>query len=194
MIHDLKRLEDIEVHLPDKLEHLFRDEKWISQYKKVRSEEELEQLRKITVDVCTIRGGSISVVIPADCTFTVSIVFPQGTNVDDLTKRVKQIEGRYSEVTLNIDGVDLPDYADPYGEMPGIIRQTAKKIGMEEPVLTPDIAISDCRYWRYQGIPAYWYGPGGSDCSAANESVLIEDLLNTVRVHTLAAYEYLKQI
>lgn len=193
VIRDLKELEDIEVRLPDEMEQLFRDEKWTAQYTKVRSAAELEQLRKITVDVCTIKGGSMSVMIPADCIFTVSIVFPQGTNVDDLTQRVKRIEDRYSEVTLSIEGVDPPDYSDPNGELPALIRSAARKIGMAEPVMTPDIAISDCRYWRRQGIPAYWYGPGGADCGAANESVLIEDLLNTVRVHAITAYEYLKR-
>ena len=72
------------------------------------------------------------------------------------------------------------------------IRNAAKSIGLKKPILTPDIAISDCRYWRYRGIPAYWYGPGGEDCSAANESISIEDLLNTVRVHALTALEYLQ--
>lgn len=193
VIRDLKELENIEVRLPDEMEQLFRDEKWTAQYTKVRSAAELEQLRKITVDVCTIKGGSMSVMIPADCIFTVSIVFPQGTNVDDLTQRVKRIEDRYSEVTLGIEGVDPPDYSDPNGELPALIRGAARKIGMAEPVMTPDIAISDCRYWRRLGIPAYWYGPGGSDCGAANESVLTEDLLNTVRVHAITAYEYLKR-
>jgi acetylornithine deacetylase/succinyl-diaminopimelate desuccinylase-like protein len=150
-----------------------------------------EQLPKVPVDVCTLKGGTSSVVIPADCTFTVSIVFPWGTDVDKLTQKVLDIAERYPEAELRIDGVDQPDYADPNGELPAIIRRAADDIGIAQPALTPDIAISDCRYWRYRGIPAYWYGPGGADCSAANESVSIDDLLDTVRVHALTAYEYL---
>lgn len=110
-----------------------------------------------------------------------------------LEEKLKEIVARYPEAELTVDGVDMPDMADMNGELPGIIQAVATDLGLEKPILTPDIAISDCRYWRYQGTPAYWYGPGGEACSAANESVLIEDLISTVKVHTLSALRYLQR-
>ena len=192
VIQDLKQMESINVELPEEINTLLCDDTWLASYRTVRGEKEANQLKKITVDVCTIKGGSLSVVIPSDCCFTVSVVFPQGTNVNLLTQKVNEISNKYDEVTLRIDGVDMPDMSNKNGELPSIIQSAAESIGLKRPVLTPDIAISDCRYWRYKGIPAYWFGPGGENCSAANENVMIEDLLNTVRIHTITALEYLQ--
>lgn len=193
VIRDLKQLENMSVELPEEINTLLRDDTWLALHRTVRGEKEANLLKKITVDVCTIKGGSLSVVIPSDCCFTVSVVFPQGTDVDLLTKKVNEISDKYDDVLLHIDGVDMPDMSDKNGELPSIIQAAAESIGLKRPVLTPDIAISDCRYWRYKGIPAYWFGPGGEDCSAANENVLIEDLLNTVRIHAITALEYLQK-
>lgn len=192
MIRDLKELEHTEVALPKGISTLFEDKSWLKTYKRIRSDSEVEQLRKITIDVCTIKGGSLPVVIPSECKFTVSIVMPMGTDIPMLTEKVKEIVSKYPEAELKIDGVDAPDLADRNGELLGIICDVATGLGLERPIMTPDIALSDCRYWRYRGIPAYWYGPGGEECGMANESVSIEDLLNTVRIHTLSAFEYLK--
>lgn len=192
LIRDLKTLENIHVDLPSEITALLRDMDWCKQHEEIRGANELELLDKITVDVCTIQGGSLSVVIPADCKMAVSIVFPQGTNVEQLKEKLRDIMKKYPEADMSIDGIDLPEMSDATGDFPMLIQNAAESIGLKKPILTPDIAISDCRYWRYRGIPAYWYGPGGEDCSAANESISIEDLLNTVRVHALTAFEYLQ--
>lgn len=192
VMRDFKQLENMKVTMPKELEALLNDEEWLALHRTVRGDREAKQLKKVTVDVCTVKGGSMSVVIPSECRFTVSIVFPQGTDVPLLQEKVERIADSYEEVSLSIDGLDLPDMSDRNGELPQILQEAAEKIGLKKPIMTPDIAISDCRYWRYKGIPAYWYGPGGEDCSAANESVSVEDLLNTVRVHTIAAFVYLQ--
>lgn len=192
LIKNLKTLENIKVTLPSEISKLINDKDWCQKHNEIRGSNELKLLDKITVDVCTIQGGSLSVVIPADCKMTVSIVFPQGTDVDYLKEKLQDIMAKYPEAEMNIDGVDMPEMSDAENDFPNLIQDVAESIGLKRPIVTPDIAISDCRYWRYRGIPAYWYGPGGETCSAANESISIEDLLNTVRVHTLTAFEYLQ--
>lgn len=62
-----------------------------------------------------------------------------------------------------------------------------------KPKLAPDIAISDLRYWRYRGIPGFWYGPNGDNVSAANEYVEIEQVLHLVRTYVLASAQYLQK-
>ena len=145
----------------------------------------------MTVDICTIKGGSLFSVIAADCKFTAAIVIPLGTDVDLLISKLKTIVGKYSEAELTIDGVDLPEISPPNSELTTILSDTIEELGKPKPVLTPDIAISDCRYWRYLRIPAYWYGLGGELCSAADEFVTIEDLMHVTKVHTLTALKYL---
>lgn len=53
------------------------------------------------------------------------------------------------------------------------------------------LAISDCRYWRYKGIPSYWFGPDSFKCSAANESASLDEIYLVAAVHALTAAKYL---
>lgn len=64
-------------------------------------------------------------------------------------------------------------------------------LGCKKPEPIPDIAISDCRYWRKEGIPAFWYGVDGSRCSIANEYIEIDELLHLVYTYTLVGIVYL---
>lgn len=105
--------------------------------------------------------------------------------------KARNIVARYPEAEIELEGVDSADVSDPESEMAIILQETVEDLGRIKPEMTPDIAISDCRYWRFRGIPAFWYGPDGNDCSAANESVSIEDLMHVVRTHALAAAQYL---
>ena len=191
IIRELKSLERIEVELPPDLETFLTRPNYAEAHARVRGSEHLSQLKRITVDICTIKGGSLSSVIASDCKFLAAIVFPLGTNVDRLLDSIKAIINRHEEAELSIDGIDLPEMSPPDSEFVAMLSDTAVELGLDRPVLTPDIAISDCRYWRYRNIPAYWFGPGGELCSAANEFVTIDDLLMTTRVHALTALKFL---
>ena len=191
LIRDLKKLENFQVEIPKDLQDFLNNEGYKESHEKVRGKEHLEQLQKVTVDICTIKGGSLFSVIAADCKFTAAIVIPLGTNVDLLISKLISIAAEYSEAELIIDGVDLPEMSPPSSELTKILSDTVVELGKSRPVLTPDIAISDCRYWRYLGIPAYWYGLGGELCSAADEFVTIEDLIHVTKVHALTVLKYL---
>lgn len=194
IIHDLKNLGNTKVILPHSVQSLLNDPAYRPRHEAVRGVGHLEQLGRVTVDVCTIKGGVLSCVIAPDCRFTLALVVPWGTDTDSLLNQAKAVIGRYAGAELSIDGVDLPDMSPPDGEMVNILSEVVTDLGQPVPVPVPDIALSDCRYWRQQGIPAYWYGPGGDLCSAANEYVRVDDLLLTVKTHALAACRYLSSI
>ena len=191
LIRDLKKLENFQVELPKELHEFLNQSGYRELHEKIRGKGHLEQLQRVTVDICTIKGGSLSTVIAADCKFTAAIVIPLGIDVNSLISKIRSIVEKYSEAKLTIDGVDLPEMSPPDSELTKILSDTVVELGKTQPVLTPDIAISDCRYWRYLGIPAYWYGLGGELCSAADEFVLIEDLIHVTKVHTLTVLKYL---
>jgi acetylornithine deacetylase/succinyl-diaminopimelate desuccinylase-like protein len=86
--------------------------------------------------------------------------------------------------------MSAPDYCNPTGELARILQDTVEGLGRLRPVMFPAAALSDCKYWRDAGIPAYWYGPTPV-AGTANESVSIDELLNLVRTHALAAATYL---
>lgn len=191
IMRDLKALETVKVKLPNVLSEMLSDPKKRAVYEERRGKGETELLSKITVDFTTIKGGDLLSVIAPECTFTVAVVAPAGADPYLITDKAREIISHYPEAELFLDGISMADVSDPANEMVQIIQDTVLNLGLPKPEPVPDFAISDCRHWRYRGIPAFWYGPDGGRCSAANEYVEIEELLHIVRTHTLAAIQYL---
>ena len=191
LIRDLKSLENFPVTLPDELKNFMHADGYKVAHEKIRSAGHFEQLQKVTVDICTIKGGSFSSVIADSCEFTTAIVIPLGTDVERLLDELKRVVKKYPEAILRIDGVDLPDMSSTDDKLAKILSDTVVALGKTRPLLTPEVALSDCRYWRYRGTPAYWYGAGGELCSAPNEFVAIDDLIHVTKVHALTALKFL---
>jgi succinyl-diaminopimelate desuccinylase len=72
-----------------------------------------------------------------------------------------------------------------------IIQDTADRVTGLRPVPVITLAATDARFWRISGVPAYIYGCSPDLMGTYNESVGVEEFLNVVRVHALAAAAYL---
>lgn len=187
----LSELESLEVEVPEDIMILLADPNWCARHDELMGHGAAKALSVVTVNTAVIQGGSSPSLIASDCSFSVSVVLPIGIDPYVVLANAKEIVGRYPEASFNFEGLDSPDTCTPNSEMPVILQQTVEDLGRVSPDMTPAIAMSDCRYWRYRGIPAYWYGPDGSDCGAVNESVSVEDLMHVVKTHSLAAAHYL---
>ncbi len=137
LIRDLKGLEDFPVTLPDELRSFMDADGYKAAHERIRGAGHFEQPARVTVDICTIKGV--------------------GTDVEGLLDELRRIVANYPEAALRIDGVDLPDISPADGDLAQILSDTVVELGKARPLLTPDIALSDCRYWRYRGTPALRY-------------------------------------
>lgn len=191
IIRDLDEIAEIKVEIPNILSDLLTDKEWVKCHTRLRGEGHAELIGKITADVCTVKGGSLLCVIPPDCEISVSVVIPVGSDPYSVYKKVEEIIARYPEGTLYWDGIDSADICSPLTEFAGMIQDAAEELNGHRPVMTPDIAISDCRYWRYRGVPAYWYGPDSFLCSAANENVSLDEIFHIAATHALTAVKFL---
>ncbi|MCM1532017.1 MAG: M20/M25/M40 family metallo-hydrolase [Ruminococcus flavefaciens] len=191
IIRDLDAVGNIEVRLPEVLRAMLDDPEWVSYHTVIRGNGHAEQLAKITTDICTVNGGSLLCVIAPDCEFSAATVIPVGADPYSVYKKVEEIVSRYPEASLYWDGIDSADICSPFTEIAGLIQDTAEELSGRRPVMTPDIAISDCRYWRYRGIPAYWYGPDSFLCSAADEHISLDELFHIAATHALTAVKFL---
>lgn len=52
---------------------------------------------------------------------------------------------------------------------------------------------TDARLWRYEGIPAYVYGPYPRNMGSSDENVEVEEFIDVVKTHALSAYDCLRQ-
>jgi succinyl-diaminopimelate desuccinylase len=148
-------------------------------------------LQRVTLNVGTIGGGVKMNVLAADCRTEVDLRCPIGLESGTLLAAFDEVVSRYEGVTYVVEQQHEPTVCDPNHEMVGIIQRNAEAARGIRP--TPGVSIggTDCRFWRARGIPAYVYGPSPNNMGAPDEYVSLEDLLGTVRVHVLSAYDYL---
>lgn len=54
------------------------------------------------------------------------------------------------------------------------------------------MGATDCKIYRYRGVPAYVLGVSPEGMGARDESVSLEEFLAVVKTHFLAGREYLE--
>lgn len=59
------------------------------------------------------------------------------------------------------------------------------------PLAIPSLGATDCKHYRYRGIPAYVFGVSPETMGARNESVSVEEFLVVTKTLALAGWEYL---
>jgi succinyl-diaminopimelate desuccinylase len=71
-----------------------------------------------------------------------------------------------------------------------LVRNAAAALGYEpQPIVS--LGGTDSRFWRVKGVPAFVYGCSPAGMGAVDESVSIEEFHHVLRVHALAAFDYL---
>ncbi|MGI6855742.1 M20/M25/M40 family metallo-hydrolase [Mesorhizobium sp. 1B3] len=185
IIRDLDDLASIPVHVPEKMALILNDPK-VQELMGAGA----EYISKTTLNAGTIHGGAKVNVIASDCAFEFEARIPIGVDPDAVVERARAIVARYPEAVITSLSVAPPDYCDPTAELATVLQDTVESLGRPRPVMFVSSALSDCKYWRDRGIPAFWYGPTPV-AGTANESVSIDEFLNLVRVHSLAAARYL---
>jgi acetylornithine deacetylase/succinyl-diaminopimelate desuccinylase-like protein len=146
-----------------------------------------------TVNIGTIQGGTSINMVPSECTFTADIRIPIGVE----TKAVRE----YIDKTVqNFDGVSYSirenhsheaAYSDPKHEIVSLLQNNARALRGEIPLAICSLGATDCKHFRSHGIPAYAYGPHPRGMAERDEKVSIDEFLDTIRVHTLTAWDYL---
>jgi succinyl-diaminopimelate desuccinylase len=148
-------------------------------------------MTKVSVNVGTIRGGTKVNMVASDCSMEVDVRLPVGIDRDRALEEARAIVERHSGASIEVKPGFTSPYSDPGHPMVDIIGRHVTELGYPAPISIPSLGGSDCRFWRQRDVPAYVYGVNPSNISAPNESASVEDFLHVVRVHTLAAIDYL---
>jgi succinyl-diaminopimelate desuccinylase len=148
-------------------------------------------VKAITLNIGVIRGGDKMNMIAADCHIEVDLRCPVGMPSQRLLSEFENILNRYEGASYTISGGHDANVCDPNHEMVGILGDNAESVRGVRPYPAISIGGTDCRLWRERGVPAYVYGPTPYGMGAPDEHVTLDDLLGTVHVHVLSAYDYL---
>jgi acetylornithine deacetylase/succinyl-diaminopimelate desuccinylase-like protein len=75
--------------------------------------------------------------------------------------------------------------------MVNILAKNAETVTGKRPLAVPSIGATDCKFWRYNWVPAYVFGVSPETMGVRDESVSVDEFLAVVRTHVLAGWEYL---
>jgi acetylornithine deacetylase/succinyl-diaminopimelate desuccinylase-like protein len=193
LIVRLLKLEDIKPELPEELRrHLESDE-----VRKVADEimgpGTAKIILKPTVNIGTIRGGAKVNTIPEQCVFEADIRLPIGLVRGTVLEYIDRVLCDFPEASYRIqEAASNPaNYCTVEHPFAQILADCAEEVTTRRPVQLVGLGGTDCKFYRYSGVPAYVYGPGPRGMGASGEAVLIEEFLTIVKTHTLAAWDYL---
>jgi succinyl-diaminopimelate desuccinylase len=189
LIADLEVLSEIQVLIPADIDAVLRRNAEV--INQVQGKETSEIVRKVTVNIGTIRGGLKVNMVPSECVVEADIRLPMGLDKGRMMAEVEKIALRYPEVSCKEINYAPPNWCEPYGVMVKFIRANVKALRSFEPEPFISLGGTDAKRWRYLNVPAYLYGPFPRNICAANEYVEIEEFLHIVKTHVLSAYDYL---
>jgi succinyl-diaminopimelate desuccinylase len=147
----------------------------------------------VSLNCGMIEGGLKTNMIPSACRLEADLRLPVGVSKARMRCELQALLQDFPEVTM-VEASNLEDEAnwcDPQGRMLQLIQDAAERVTGIRPLPVVTLAATDARYWRQRGIPAYIYGCSPDLMGTYDEAVGVEEFLNVVRVHTLAAAAYL---
>jgi succinyl-diaminopimelate desuccinylase len=150
---------------------------------------------KVSVNIGSIEGGLKTNMIPSECRLEADIRLPVGVSKARIRSQVERILQDFPDVTVEevSNAADEANWCDPDGQMLRLLQDAADRVTGIRPVPVITLAATDARYWRLSGVPAYIYGCSPDRMGTYNESVAVDEFLNVVRVHALAAAAYLAE-
>jgi succinyl-diaminopimelate desuccinylase len=150
-------------------------------------------MRRVSVNIGTLKGGVKINMLPAECLLEVDFRPPVGITRAAVLDKVAAIAARYPMVTFEelLAGNPESTWSDPTHEMVGhLVRNAADALGYPpQPIVS--LGGTDTRFWRRAGVPAFVYGCSPAGMGGIDESVSIAEFHHVVRVHALAAADYL---
>jgi succinyl-diaminopimelate desuccinylase len=151
-------------------------------------------LGKVSLNIGVVEGGLKTNMIPSECRVEADIRIPFGLSKAEMLACVHEILRDFPQVSVAEESVESETHAnwcDPEGEMLQLIQRNAVRVRGIKPVPIATLALTDTRWWRNAGIPAYIYGCAPDGMASHDESVSLEEFLHVLRVHALSAADYL---
>ncbi|KAF2440486.1 putative acetylornithine deacetylase [Karstenula rhodostoma CBS 690.94] len=192
LINKLVELEDLEARLPEDIRKHF-DSRARKIADEIMGEGASEVLLKPTVNIGTIRGGVKVNTIAEECVFEADIRLPIGMDASTILGRIDQYLQDFPQASYKVqEAASNPaNFCTADHPFAGLIAKCAEEVTNIRPVMLAGLGGTDCKFYRYRGIPTYVYGPSPKGMGGSHEAVSIDEFLAVVKTHTLAVWDYL---
>ncbi len=189
IVRELEQLAELEPRVPPEISNAINESN--TALDRFMGEGSADALSRVHVNIGRIEGGLKVNMMPTECIFEADLRVPIGFTKETVLAEVNRIAARYPAVSVEQMNGTNPSWSDPKHGMVEIIRRNVSELKGFEPMLVVSPGGTDCRLWRYRGVPAFSYGPSPLTMATVDESVEIKDYLHVVKTHALSAYDYL---
>lgn len=193
LILDLEGLERIAPRPPEAIARMLASPEVRAAADRALGKGGADVIGRLTVNIGMISGGLKINLIPGEAVVEADIRMPVGVTLDELRAAVAGVAARHPGVTVEEVQHDPfePTGSDPGHPMVGFLCDAAEALGGVRPVPMVTLGGTDARYWRRAGVPAYVYGPSPEGMGQPDESVLLSEYLQVMKVHALAGARFL---
>ena len=191
-LDELKGLESIPVATPEAVIRAISAARFVSE--ELSGEGETDTLQRVTVNIGVIEGGTSPNLVPSSARAKADIRLPVGVSTTDVEDALRARLGAIPGVTWRIVNRYEPSFTPPEHE---IIQRTvaaATEVLGSRPVTNMRVGASDARIYRMFGIPSVVFGCTPFNMGAADEHVLLDELLAVAQVHALTAFDFLSAV
>ncbi|KAG4280884.1 hypothetical protein FPRO04_05598 [Fusarium proliferatum] len=144
-----------------------------------------------TVNVGTIQGGLKVNMIPETCTLELDIRMPVGMRENTVLDLIDGIALQYEAASITIEKQAAASNPFNYSVIDhpivGHLKDNAKSLrpDADAPIPIPSMGGSDCKHYRYAGIPAYIFGCSPDTMASVGESASIAEFHHVTK-HRMA--------
>lgn len=149
-------------------------------------------LRAVTVNIGRIEGGVSPNLVPASALARADIRLPAGVPCAVAERFLHDALDGMPDVSWRVLRGAEPSYTSPQAEVVRHAAEATREVRGEAPAVNMRVGGSDARLFRAAGLPTVVYGPTPSGMGGADESVLIQDLVEVAGVHALTALRVLR--
>lgn len=152
-----------------------------------------DSMLKPTVNIGTIRGGVKVNMIPSYCTFEADIRLPIGSTKETVLAKINDILQHTPEASYTVqEAATNPSAASPIDhELLRLLQTNAELVRGKKTLPICSLGATDCKFFRFNSVPAYSYGPSPETMAQVDERVSVLEFLELVKLHTLTAWDYL---
>ncbi|MBP0463763.1 M20/M25/M40 family metallo-hydrolase [Roseomonas sp. PWR1] len=186
----VSRLVDLPVAAPPAVIAAIADAKPISE--PLAGAGEAEVLGRVTVNIGRVEGGTAPNLVPATARAACDIRLPVGVTCEAAEAALHAGLDWLPGISWRVLRRFAPNHTDPDAPIVRLAHRAAEEVLGGTVAVNMRVGGSDARWFRMAGLPTVVYGPTPHNMGGADEWAEIAELEAVMRVHALAAFDFLR--
>lgn len=186
----LKGLEELPFDSLAEVNNVIDEAKTISE--PLGGEGEQESLKRITVNIGTISGGTSPNLVPDEARAAADIRLPMGVTVNELIGHIHRLLHPLEGVSYRVLRKYDPSWTSHSEGIAKHALMASRAVSGSQAVVNMRVGASDARLFRHKGVPSVIVGLTPYNMGGADEYLMVDELGQVGQIHALTAFEFLR--